>query len=436
MSPSTIPEPPTSAPPPESVPLGRELAAARDRLQKQRARARTGIWIETIGIIALLLVAYAVPTLLTDRFLRLEWIFRAALLVSFLVVVARIVRRRLMTSLDVHLTDEEMALAVERKSPELEQLLISSLQFDREIGVATKSIESQEMKAAVVASVRELLRDSRAVAVDEDTELRLASAQCVLDTFHRFHRTRGRLDGNAVRCWVVPSQSSRSAKRHVGVAGCPWLVRCHRRRDERLFVSEVLGQHVVQVIADRDEVEALVKELRHTISAELEHTKQDVLLGCALDQLVRGCLQLRALVHVREVILAIEQPHRHAQIVLTKEQKIDARHSTDLLHVRDAISSLDLQGDQNVVVVAASVPQQTLLVHRALREVHRARASLAERIQAARDASRSLLRVVDVRDQDAVRTEVQRLLDAVAIVVPSHTHHRLGATVLDGTEHR
>lgn len=157
MSPSTIPEPPTSAPPPESVPLGRELAAARDRLQKQRARARTGIWIETIGIIALLLVAYAVPTLLTDRFLRLEWIFRAALLVSFLVVVVRIVRRRLMTSLDVHLTDEEMALAVERKSPELEQLLISSLQFDREIGVATKSIESQEMKAAVVASVRDRL---------------------------------------------------------------------------------------------------------------------------------------------------------------------------------------------------------------------------------------------------------------------------------------
>src|SRR5690606_29072588 len=133
MSPSTIPEPAASAPTPQPVPLGRELAAARERLQQQRARARNGIWIETIGVVALMLIAYALPTLLTDRFLRLEWIFRAVLLGSFLIVVVRIVRRRLMQPLDVHLTDEEMALAVERKSPELEQLLISSLQFDREI---------------------------------------------------------------------------------------------------------------------------------------------------------------------------------------------------------------------------------------------------------------------------------------------------------------
>jgi len=158
MSPSTIPEPAASAPTPQPVPLGRELAAARERLQQQRNRARNGIWIETLGVVALMLIAYAVPTLLADRFLRLEWIFRAVLLGSFLVVVGRIVRRRLMQPLDVHLTDEEMALAIERKSPELEQLLISSLQFDRELGVETRSIESQQMKAAVVSSVRDRLQ--------------------------------------------------------------------------------------------------------------------------------------------------------------------------------------------------------------------------------------------------------------------------------------
>lgn len=103
-------------------------------------------------------VAYALPTFLTDRFLRLEWIFRAILLGSFIFAVARIVRRRLMTSLDVHLSVEEMALAVERKSPELEQVLISSLQFDGELGVETRSVESQEMKAAVVSSVRDRLQ--------------------------------------------------------------------------------------------------------------------------------------------------------------------------------------------------------------------------------------------------------------------------------------
>jgi hypothetical protein len=140
------------------MPLGRELTAARERLHQQKARARTGIWIETIGVVALMLVAYALPTFVTDRFLRLEWIFRAILLGSFVFVVARTVRRRLMTSLDVHLSDEEMALAVERKSPELEQVLISSLQFDGELGVETRSIESQQMKAAVVTSVRDRLQ--------------------------------------------------------------------------------------------------------------------------------------------------------------------------------------------------------------------------------------------------------------------------------------
>ncbi len=158
MSPSTIPESPASAPTPEPTPLGRELTAARERLNQQRDRARKGIWIETIGVVALMLVAYAVPTFLTDRFLRLEWIFRAILLGSFVFAVARIVRRRLMTSLDVHLSDEEMALAVERKSPELEQVLISSLQFDGDLGVETRSIESQAMKAAVVSSVRDRLQ--------------------------------------------------------------------------------------------------------------------------------------------------------------------------------------------------------------------------------------------------------------------------------------
>lgn len=139
--------------------LHSELQAARERLQQQRRRVRTGIWVETLGVIALLLVAYAVPTLLTDRFLRLEWIFRAVLLASFVLVVARIVRRRLMQPLVVALSDEEIALAVERRSPELEQMLISSLQFEQDLqrADATRSIESRELKSAVVTGVRQRL---------------------------------------------------------------------------------------------------------------------------------------------------------------------------------------------------------------------------------------------------------------------------------------
>jgi len=157
MSSSTIPDrPPASAPQPQ--PLGHELASARDRLRQQRARARQGIWVETVGLVALMLIAYAVPTLLTDRWLRLEWGFRALLLLSFGLFVVRAVWQRLVQPLEVTLTDEEIALAVERKSPELEQVLISSLQFDRELGASSKSIESAAMKGAVVASVRDRLQ--------------------------------------------------------------------------------------------------------------------------------------------------------------------------------------------------------------------------------------------------------------------------------------
>ncbi len=154
---STIPEPPAapSGSPPE--PLGRVLAAARERLREQRRRARRGVWIETLGVVGLLLVAYAVPTLVTDRLLRLEQVFRVALFASFGIVVLQVVRRRLMRPLDVSLTDEEMALAVERRSPELEQVLISSLQFDEQLASGARSVESPELKAAVVQQTRDRL---------------------------------------------------------------------------------------------------------------------------------------------------------------------------------------------------------------------------------------------------------------------------------------
>ena len=57
MSSSIIPERPAPADAPQPVPLGHELVSARERLQQQRARARQGIWIETVGIVALMLIA-------------------------------------------------------------------------------------------------------------------------------------------------------------------------------------------------------------------------------------------------------------------------------------------------------------------------------------------------------------------------------------------
>ena len=155
MSTTSTPQDPAVAPS-----LGKELQAARQRLQQQRQRVRTGLWIEAVGVVAMLLVAYALPTLLVDRLLRLEWAFRAGLLLAFLALAARVVFRRLLQPMAVQLSDDELALAVERACPQLDQQLISSLQFDEELAAdqPSASIESRELKAAVVQNLRDRLQ--------------------------------------------------------------------------------------------------------------------------------------------------------------------------------------------------------------------------------------------------------------------------------------
>ncbi|HZN38173.1 MAG TPA: hypothetical protein VFD82_05180 [Planctomycetota bacterium] len=107
-----------------------------------------------MGVCLLVLVAYAIPSFLTDRSLRLEWIYRCALLASFLFVIWRVVQRRLVLPSRVVLTDDEMAFAVERQALDCKQALISSMQFDSELRAGTHSVESAELKAAVIDEVR------------------------------------------------------------------------------------------------------------------------------------------------------------------------------------------------------------------------------------------------------------------------------------------
>jgi len=137
-----------------AAPYASSLGEAPRSLDRLRRRARTGIWIEAIGLAALLAVAFALPSYVTDRSLRLEWPVRLVLLASFLVVVLRTLQRRLLKPLRVALSDDEMALAVERNAPDVKQALISSLQFDRELRSGARIAESTELMAAVVDDVR------------------------------------------------------------------------------------------------------------------------------------------------------------------------------------------------------------------------------------------------------------------------------------------
>jgi hypothetical protein len=134
------------------------LAPARAQFAALRGRVRTGLWIEALGLVGLLLVAFAVPTLLTDRGLRLEWGFRAALLGTFVFAVGRLLVRRLFQPLATQLDDTELALAVERQSPDIRQELISSLQFEQSLAGPARG-DSTAMMAAVVARVQQRIRE-------------------------------------------------------------------------------------------------------------------------------------------------------------------------------------------------------------------------------------------------------------------------------------
>jgi hypothetical protein len=187
------------------------LAAAHAAFAGLRQRARRGIWIEALGVLGLLLVAYAIPSYLTDRGLRLERSYRAVLLVSFVAVVVRIVRQRLLRPLAVRLDDDEIALAVERQAPDVRQALISSLQFDRVLDARAERAESRELMSAVVADVRARLATipfARAIDVARVRRYATGIAAAAL-----FFAAWAGIDGGSLGLW---------ARRNLLLADVDW----------------------------------------------------------------------------------------------------------------------------------------------------------------------------------------------------------------------
>jgi hypothetical protein len=124
------------------------------QLASLRTRVRRGIWLETLGALLLMLACYALVTLAVDHSLRLEWPFRLGLLAGLLYCLMRLVQRRLLKPLSVQLDDDEMAFAVERQTPDLQQSLISALQFERALGSSGRIADSRELMSAVITDVR------------------------------------------------------------------------------------------------------------------------------------------------------------------------------------------------------------------------------------------------------------------------------------------
>lgn len=180
-------------------PIAAPPAAAE--LARLRARVRSGIWIEALGGLALLLLVFAAATMLADRMLRLERPFRAGLLMAFAVVAVVDLRRRLLQPLAVALDDDEMALAVERRAPGIRQALISSLQFARDLQRGDPGPESAALKAAVVDEVRARVAAIPFAAAIDARRVGRFGAWCAL-TMVAFSGWAA-IDASSLRTWAA-----------------------------------------------------------------------------------------------------------------------------------------------------------------------------------------------------------------------------------------
>src|ERR1700691_27221 len=160
-------------------------------------------------------------------------------------------------------------------------------------------------------------------------------------------------------------------------------------------VGSGLGEDVVEIVAHADEGEAFFQKFADARGAEQEQAQDYVVLAGVFDQLFCGGVKFGRSVHVRELVLVIEA-HRHAEIVLTEEEDVDAWNGGDLGDILNAGSGFDLQGDHAVVVEVAGVAEESGLVHTALRKVNRARAD--SRIFGATDGLARFFGGVDVGD--------------------------------------
>lgn len=123
-----------------------------------RRKARLGITIEALAWCVLAFTLFVFVSYGADRTLRLEAGFRAVLLVAALASIAWIIARRMLAPMRIELTNDELALAVERQDADLQQSLISAVQFQRDLAAGRELGESTSLMTRVVGEVEAGLR--------------------------------------------------------------------------------------------------------------------------------------------------------------------------------------------------------------------------------------------------------------------------------------
>jgi hypothetical protein len=110
-------------------PLREKTASVRSRLQGLRSRIAAWFWIDGLSrVLALALALFAVD-LAIDWFFRMDLPQRAVMLVLMLGAIAYVAYRRLYLPLSAPISDDALALQVERGNQHLGESLISALQL-------------------------------------------------------------------------------------------------------------------------------------------------------------------------------------------------------------------------------------------------------------------------------------------------------------------
>lgn len=195
------------------------------------------------------------------------------------------------------------------------------------------------------------------------------------------------------------------------------------------------GQNVVEVVANSDKSEASLDGFFDTISSEEEETSDLVVLLAGSQELVNGLVQFWRGVHVREFVL-LEKSHRHGQIISAEESDVDMRVGEDFIDVVDAGLGLDLDGDDGLLVGGTDIAEKTGVVGASQREVDGSRSVVLAWLweEAAAGGLIDLGSGVDVRNQNSVRSSVERLLDSESVGVALDSDKAEGMALVDGRD--
>ena len=158
-----------------------ELELIRKKLRELRGRVHRALLLEGGGRVALALLGVVALSFVLDRFFKLEQSARGVLLFAFVGILGYLVWRFLVVRTQAVPGEDPLAVAVERRFPELNDRLISALQLAREDNPERYGMSPQLVSDAIQEAVEPVskVRFSDVVATDKVFKMAAAGALAI-----------------------------------------------------------------------------------------------------------------------------------------------------------------------------------------------------------------------------------------------------------------